>query len=95
MVFHIPANICLIFAAIALSLEIALTLLFTEVRWRRWMLAEVLTYSGYAGGNCRRGELYRSTRSLAVASSPALAGLIRGWAVECTLNCLWNFEDCL
>jgi MFS family permease len=80
MVFtHIPANICLIFAAVAPSLEMALTLLFIrsalaqmDVPARSAYVMAVVTPAERAAA----ASFTAVPRSLAAASSPALAGAL-------------------
>lgn len=80
MVFtHIPANICLIFAGVAPSLEIALTLLFIRSALSQM---DVPTRSAYVMAVVTPAERAAAAsftavpRSLAAASSPALAGAL-------------------
>ena len=77
MVFtHIPASLCLIGAACASSLELALGLAraqpaFANGRAGAQRLRHV---RGYAGRACRRGELYRGSAQPCIRDQSLLAG---------------------
>ena len=100
MVFtHIPANMCLILAAIAPSVEVALPLLFMrsalsqmDVPTRTAYVMAVVTPAERAAA----ASFTAIPRSLASAASPTLAGaLLASGLLSAPVDRLRRSEDCL